>query len=117
MLQSISSVFIVYRRETLTGSPDPTHANGTDKTLHLTLIRQDISQYPHWNVMSCHQLLKQLEDYDMDEKAEWVRTVIDKGLNSYAPSRRLPPNALAIEPKYFIWVIQKKNMEIIDWQD
>ena len=31
MLQSISSVFVVYRRKTLTGSPDPTHANGTDK--------------------------------------------------------------------------------------
>ena len=31
MLQKISSVFIVYRRKTLTGSPDPTHANGTDK--------------------------------------------------------------------------------------
>ena len=27
----ISSVFIVYRRKTLTGSPDPTHAIGTDK--------------------------------------------------------------------------------------
>ena len=31
MLQKISSVFIVYRRKTLTGSPDPTHAIGTDK--------------------------------------------------------------------------------------
>ena len=31
MLLKISSVFIVYRRKTLTGSPDPTHANGTDK--------------------------------------------------------------------------------------
>ena len=31
MLQKISSVFVVYRRKTLTGSPDPTHANGTDK--------------------------------------------------------------------------------------
>ena len=31
MLQSISSVFVVYRRKTLTGSPDPTHANSTDK--------------------------------------------------------------------------------------
>ena len=31
MLQSVSSVFVVYRRKTLTGSPDPTHANGTDK--------------------------------------------------------------------------------------
>ena len=34
MLQSVSSVFVVYRRKTLTGSPDPTHANGMDKTLH-----------------------------------------------------------------------------------
>ena len=31
MLQSVSSVFVVYRCKTLTGSPDPTHANGTDK--------------------------------------------------------------------------------------
>ena len=31
MLQKISSVFVMYRRKTLTGSPDPTHANGTDK--------------------------------------------------------------------------------------
>ena len=31
MLQKISSVLVVYRRKTLTGSPDPTHANGTDK--------------------------------------------------------------------------------------
>ena len=31
MLQSISSVFAVYRCKTLTGSPDPMHANGTDK--------------------------------------------------------------------------------------
>ena len=34
MLQKISSVFIVYRRKTLTGSPDPTHAIGMDKSLH-----------------------------------------------------------------------------------
>ena len=27
----ISSVFVVYRHKTLTGSPDPTHVNGTDK--------------------------------------------------------------------------------------
>ena len=31
MLQSISSVFVVYRCKTLTGSPDPMHANGMDK--------------------------------------------------------------------------------------
>ena len=37
MLQSISSVFVVYRRKTLTGSPDPTHANGTDKPCIINL--------------------------------------------------------------------------------
>ena len=31
MLQSVSSVFIVYRRKTLTGSLDPMHANGMNK--------------------------------------------------------------------------------------
>ena len=31
MLQSISSVFVVYRHKTLTGSRDPTHANGVNK--------------------------------------------------------------------------------------
>ena len=31
MLQSVLSVFVVYRRKTLTGPPDPKHANGTDK--------------------------------------------------------------------------------------
>ena len=31
MLQSVSSVFIVYRRKTLTGSLDPMHANGKNK--------------------------------------------------------------------------------------
>ena len=31
MLQSVSSVFVVYRRKTLTGSLDPMHANGMDK--------------------------------------------------------------------------------------
>ena len=35
MLQKISSVFVVYRRKTLTGSPDPMHANGTDKPCKL----------------------------------------------------------------------------------
>ena len=31
MLQSVSSVFVVYRHKTLTGSLDPTHANGMEK--------------------------------------------------------------------------------------
>ena len=44
MLQSISSVFVVYRRKTLTGSPDPTHANGTDKPCTTTMeeITEDL---------------------------------------------------------------------------
>ena len=36
MLQSVSSVFIVYRRKTLTGSLDPMHANGMDKPCIIT---------------------------------------------------------------------------------
>ena len=35
MLQSISSVFVVYRCKTLTGSPDPTHANGMNKPCNI----------------------------------------------------------------------------------
>ena len=31
MLQTSSSVFIVYRHKTLTGSPDPMHVTGMDK--------------------------------------------------------------------------------------
>ena len=91
--------------------------NLDDHSAFLTLIRQDISQYPHRNVMSCCRLLKQLEDHDLDVKADRVRMVIEKGLNSYALARKLPANALVIEPKYLIRVIQKKNGEIIDRQD
>ena len=39
----ISSVFVVYRRKTLTGSPDPTHANGTDKPCKDAFL---ITKYP-----------------------------------------------------------------------
>ena len=88
-----------------------------DHLAYLTQIRQDLSQYPHRNVMSCCRLLKQLEDHDMSAKADWVRTVIEKGLNSYALAQKLPANAPVIEPKFFIRVIQKKNGDIIDRQD
>ena len=47
MLQSISSVFVVYRHETLTGSPDPTHANGTDKPC-TTLDPTDKAKWQQW---------------------------------------------------------------------
>ena len=91
--------------------------NLDDHSAYLTLIRQDLSQYPHRNVMSCRRLLKQLEDHDLDAKADRVRSVVEKGLNSYAPAQKLPANAPVIKPKYFIRVIQKKTGEIIDWRD
>ena len=37
MLQKVSSVFVVYRRKTLTGSPDPTHA-----TVRINLARSEV---------------------------------------------------------------------------
>ena len=95
--------------------------NLDDHSAYLTLIRQDKSQYPHWNIMSHTWFLKQLKDHGkdhgMDEKANWVRSVIEKGLSNYALARMLPTNSAIIEPKYFIRVIQKKTGEVIDRQD
>ena len=88
--------------------------NLDDHSAYLTQVRKDLSQYPHRNIMSCSQLLKQLEDHKLEVKANRVRSVVEKGLNSYAPSQKLPANAPVIEPKYFIQVIQKKTGEIID---
>ena len=100
-------------------------ANGVnldDHSTYLTLIMQDKCQYLHWNVMSYARLLKQWHGHDMtwhgmDMKANWVRMVIEKGLNNYALARMLPTNWPIIEPKYFIRLIQKKNGEIIDQWD
>ena len=60
MLQSISSVFVVYRRKTLTGSPDPTHANGTDKPCTGTyrkLIDVVQKQFARWAIICTGQYL------------------------------------------------------------
>ena len=46
-----------------------------------------------------------------------MQAVVDKGLNSYASSRILTPDAPVIEPKYFIWVIQKKDGCIMERRD
>ena len=86
--------------------------NLDDHTAYLNLIRWDKSQYPYQNVMSCGGLVDQLKDHSWKEKA-----VIDKGLNSYALTGMLSPSVPAIEPKYFIWVIQKSNGKIIDQWD
>ena len=45
------------------------------------------------------------------------QAVVDKGLNSYASTRILTPDAPVIEPKYFIWVIQKADGSIMDHRD
>ena len=83
--------------------------NLDDHSANLTLIWQDKSRYPHQNIMSHAQLLKQLKDHGMDEKANRVRLVVEKGLNNYAAlAQMLPTNSPIIKPKYFIWVIQKR---------
>ena len=46
-----------------------------------------------------------------------VQVVIDKGLNSYAPTWLLSPSALAISSLYFMGVIQKSNSKILDQRD
>ena len=63
MLQSISSVFIVYRRKTLTGSLDPRHANGMDKPCTLTkaerysIMEQAVALCPEITmIIKCHKV-------------------------------------------------------------
>ena len=83
-------------------------------TRYLRQIRDDKSQYPNQNIMSCTRLFRQLKDHDMGLKAARAKAVVEKGLNNYAPARMLPANTPLIEPQYFIRVIQKKDGEIID---
>ena len=64
MLQSISSVFIVYRCKTLTGSLDPTHANSTDKPCTTTVNRN------YNEAMKYHKLRKCKKSKKTDESAE-----------------------------------------------
>ena len=84
---------------------------------YLTEMRQDKSQYPYNNVMSCDWLIRQLKKHNWDKKAEAVQAVIDKGLNSYASTKTLSPNSPVIEPMYFIQVIQRKDEKIMDRRD
>ena len=91
--------------------------NLNNHTAYLQEARKDKSLYPDKNVMSGHRLIALLEKYGLKEKADKIRAVIKKGLNSYAPSGMLATGDPVIEPKYFIRVIQKSNGEIMDWQD
>ena len=88
--------------------------NLDDHTAYLQEAWKDKSLYPHKNVMSGHRLIVLLEKYGLKEKADKVQAVIKKGLNTYAPSGMLATGDPVIEPKYFIWVIQKSNSEIMD---
>ena len=91
--------------------------NLDDHTAYLQEARKDKSLYPHKKVMSGHRLIALLEKYGLKEKADKVQAVIKKGLNTYAPSGMLATGDLVIEPKYFIWVIQKSTGEILDRRD
>ena len=66
MLQKTSSVFVVYRRKTLTGSPDPTHANGTDKPCNLGNGCEGYSPsmfLPAKNEMTTHAQIESCREY------------------------------------------------------
>ena len=88
--------------------------NLDDHTAYLQEAQKDKSLYPHKNVMSGHRLIVLLEKYDLKEKADKVRAVIKKDLNTYAPSGMIAAGDPVIEPKYFIQVIQNSNGEIMD---
>ena len=92
--------------------------NLDDHTKYLDRICRDKSRYPNGNFMSCQCLLQWLIDHDMGSKADWVWEVMSKCLTSHA-LQTMPQNlgGLAIEPQYFIRVIQKKNGGIIDQHD
>ena len=91
--------------------------NLDDHTAYLRDAWKDKSLYPHNNIKSESQLIALLEKNGLKEKADKVRKVISKGLNSYAPSGMLSAGDPVIEPMYFIQVIQKSNGEIMDWRD
>ena len=91
--------------------------NLDDHTTYLWEARKDKSLYPHNNVMSKDWLIALLEKYGLKEKADKVWAVIKKGLNTYTLSGMLAAGDPVIEPKYFIWVIQKSNGEVMDQRD
>ena len=80
MLQTSSSVFVVYRRKTLTGSPDPTHATSMDKPCTRDFcqlpvdMQQLINQYFHREELEARVTTEEEESMSTDtEAAETVR--------------------------------------------
>ena len=80
MLQKTSSVFVVYRRKTLTGSPDPTHANGTDKPCIGAILKD-----------SQHTILKKVQ-YEIKQCIS-VGCVPPARYRTEIPQTRDPPSA------------------------
>ena len=82
MLQSVSSVFVVYRCKTLTGSLDPTHANGTNKPC----IQENTKQHMYWTgidadiedyTKQCQECIKRsLQPHDIPE-GPWRKLGMD----------------------------------------
>ena len=63
MLQKISSVFVVYRRKTLTGSLDPKHANGMDKPCNGCEGYSPSMFLPAKNEMATHTQIESRKEY------------------------------------------------------
>ena len=77
MLQTSSSVFVVYRRKTLTGSLDPTHATGTDKPCIVEGITQIMNQVTNNNKRddTSKQMMKNIKIFDGSNKAECINWI------------------------------------------
>ena len=84
MLQSVSSVFVVYRCKTLTGSPDPTHANGMNKPCMIGWHQNS----NHQNGFQLAQDLTLIDQFDkifflfIELKENWLRHKYSKFWNS-----------------------------------
>ena len=125
MLQSISSVFIVYRLKTLTGSPDPTHANGMDKPCNCQLwelyadalceltAKSKISQQEAAKACKVHRPYI----HDVLDQIDAVMTlfVMEKELRSlkgkgHFPIPKITPKGTRIENPHHV----RKTLEAVD---
>ena len=64
--------------------------NLDEHSAYLQEARKDKSLYPLKNIMSVRRLIALLKKYGLKEKADKVRAVIKKGLNTYAHPECLP---------------------------
>ena len=107
---------IAYRKKYVSNDQFST-VNLDSHTHYLETMWKDTSLYPHHNVMLGTQLIEWLWENNLDDKADDIQAIIDKGLNIHAPKDFLALDALVIEPWYFIWVLQKSNGHVINSRD